>query len=143
MQTYLDLFFVAVNHYQILLLFSHAFVHQYRSKRRDENAPHIFAIVNVYGSIWVGSTFISGYSTDSLSTHFKEAASHLTFATTQALDKDKLNDLPTAKAKMFLPPGTEFPGEEWSVSSCEIKVPSRLHKLRDGGSEHQGSSAPV
>ncbi|KAJ4496339.1 hypothetical protein C8J55DRAFT_554076 [Lentinula edodes] len=57
----------------------------------------------------------SSLFTDSLSTHFKEPASHLTFATTQALDKDKLNDLPTAEAKIFLPPGTELPGEEWSI----------------------------
>ncbi|KAJ3924809.1 MAG: hypothetical protein NXY57DRAFT_907749 [Lentinula lateritia] len=58
MQTYFNLFFVVVNHYQILLLFSHAFVRQYRSKRRDENAPHIFAIVNVYGSIDMGGEYI-------------------------------------------------------------------------------------
>jgi myosin protein heavy chain len=38
------LFLVAINPYQALPLYSDAIVLQYRSKRRDENPPHIFAI---------------------------------------------------------------------------------------------------
>ncbi|ESK85274.1 myosin type ii heavy chain [Moniliophthora roreri MCA 2997] len=42
--TYSGLFLVAVNPYQSLPLYSDSIVHQYRSKRRDENPPHIFAV---------------------------------------------------------------------------------------------------
>jgi len=35
---------VAINPYQNLPLYTDAIISQYRSKRRDENPPHIFAV---------------------------------------------------------------------------------------------------
>ena len=44
-QTYSGLFLVAMNPYkQLPNLYSDKSVAQYRGRRRDENAPHIFAI---------------------------------------------------------------------------------------------------
>ncbi|KAL0070997.1 class II myosin [Marasmius tenuissimus] len=39
-----SIYAIAVNPYQNLPLYSDAIIHQYRSKRRDENPPHIFAV---------------------------------------------------------------------------------------------------
>jgi myosin heavy chain 9/10/11/14 len=43
-QTYSGLFLVAINPYQNLPLYSDSIIQQYRSRRRDGNPPHIFAI---------------------------------------------------------------------------------------------------
>ena len=45
-QTYSGLFCVAINPYKKLPIYSDQYVDMYRGKRRNENAPHIFAVAD-------------------------------------------------------------------------------------------------
>ncbi|KAG8726810.1 hypothetical protein FRC12_023061, partial [Ceratobasidium sp. 428] len=129
--TYSGLFLVAINPYTNLSLYTDAIVQQYRAKRRDENAPHIFAIAE---RAWVNmgeerenqSILITGESGAGKTENTKKVIQYLAAIANEATAVG-----PSSMPETGVPRSSSFKGKHTSTASVG-KTPSLIKHAHTG-----------
>ncbi|KAG6335417.1 hypothetical protein ID866_3664 [Astraeus odoratus] len=119
--TYSGLFLVAINPYQNLPLYTDVIIQQYRSKRRDENPPHIFAVserawVNMQSERENQSILITGESGAGKTESTKKVIQYLSAIATDAHLPGASHAHTPSLPSSVLPRGTSFRRKSISMS---------------------------
>ncbi|KAG9124121.1 hypothetical protein FRC07_012748, partial [Ceratobasidium sp. 392] len=130
--TYSGLFLVAINPYTNLPLYTDAIVQQYRAKRRDENAPHIFAIAE---RAWVNmgeerenqSILITGESGAGKTENTKKVIQYLAAIANEASATSSSSSMP----ETGVPRSSSFRGKHAATASIG-KTPSLIKHAHTG-----------
>ncbi|KAG8694294.1 hypothetical protein FRC08_008580, partial [Ceratobasidium sp. 394] len=130
--TYSGLFLVAINPYTSLPLYTDAIVQQYRAKRRDENAPHIFGIAE---RAWVNmgeerenqSILITGESGAGKTENTKKVIQYLAAIANEASASSSSSTMPDTG----VPRSSSFRGKHTQTASIG-KTPSLIKHVHTG-----------